>query len=147
MEFVPERVMLWTEATIKASDKLTNESMKILERIVNGLILIRWVMSVRNAAGYNNLHQSLIIGVHSVGELPDSVVLMEDHSEVQVGPDKLEAVASFCFLGDMLSVGGGYELAISSQVKTAWKLLLSNYMYCSRAPSLHITWEPPLGTC
>ena len=27
-------------------------------------------------------------------------------SEVQVGPDKLEVVASFCYLGDMLSAGG-----------------------------------------
>ena len=32
--------------------------------------------------------------------------------EVQVGPDKLEVVASFCYLGDMLSAAG---------VKTAWK--------------------------
>ena len=28
-------------------------------------------------------------------------------SEVQVGPVKLEVVASFCYLGDMLSAGGG----------------------------------------
>ena len=28
-------------------------------------------------------------------------------SEVQVGPDILEVVASFCYLGDMLSAGGG----------------------------------------
>ena len=28
-------------------------------------------------------------------------------SEVQVGPDKLEVVASFCYLGDMLSPVGG----------------------------------------
>ena len=33
--------------------------------------------------------------------------------EVQVGPDKLEVVASFCYLGDMLSISAG--------VKTAWK--------------------------
>ena len=32
-------------------------------------------------------------------------------SEVQVGPDKLEVVASFCYLGDMLSAGGGCEMA------------------------------------
>ena len=30
--------------------------------------------------------------------------------EVQVGPDKLEVVASFCYLGDMLSVAGSCEL-------------------------------------
>ena len=31
--------------------------------------------------------------------------------EVQVGPDKLEVVASFCYLGDMLSAAGGCELS------------------------------------
>ena len=42
-------------------------------------------------------------------------------SEVQVGPDKLEVVPSFCYLGDMLSAGGGCELSITTRVKTAWK--------------------------
>ena len=41
--------------------------------------------------------------------------------EVQVGPDKLEVVASFCYLGDMLSVSGGCEIAVTTRVKTAWK--------------------------
>ena len=41
-------------------------------------------------------------------------------SEVHVGPDKLEVVASFWYLGDMLSVGGCCEIAITSHVKTAW---------------------------
>ena len=40
-------------------------------------------------------------------------------SEVQVGPDKLEVVASFCYLGDMLSAGGGCEMAVTTRVKTA----------------------------
>ena len=40
-------------------------------------------------------------------------------SEVQVGPDKLEVVASFCYLGDMLSAAGGCELSITTRVKTA----------------------------
>ena len=31
--------------------------------------------------------------------------------EVQVGPDKLEVVASFCYLGDMLSAAGGCEIS------------------------------------
>ena len=43
------------------------------------------------------------------------------HSEVQVGPDKLEVVTSFCYLGDMLSAGGGCEMAVTIHVKTAWK--------------------------
>ena len=42
-------------------------------------------------------------------------------SEVQVGPDKLKVVASFCYLGDMLSAGGGCEMAVTTCVKTAWK--------------------------
>ena len=42
-------------------------------------------------------------------------------SEVQVGPDKLEVVASFCYLGDMLSAGGGCEMVVTTRVKTACK--------------------------
>ena len=41
--------------------------------------------------------------------------------EVQVGPDKLEVVAPFCYLGDMLSAAGGCELSTTTRVKTAWK--------------------------
>ena len=39
--------------------------------------------------------------------------------EVQVGPDKLEVVASFCYLGDMLSAASGCELSTTTCVKTA----------------------------
>ena len=38
--------------------------------------------------------------------------------EVQVGSDKLEVVASFCY---MLSAAGGCELSTTTHVKTAWK--------------------------
>ena len=41
--------------------------------------------------------------------------------EVQVRPDKLEVVASFCYLGDMLSPAGGCELSTTTRVKTVWK--------------------------
>ena len=41
--------------------------------------------------------------------------------EIQVGPDKLEVVASFCYLGEMLSAAGGCELSTTTHVKTAWK--------------------------
>ena len=41
--------------------------------------------------------------------------------EVQVGPDTLEVVASFCYLGDMVSAAGGCELSTTTRVKTAWK--------------------------
>ena len=39
--------------------------------------------------------------------------------EVQVEPDKLEVVASFCYLGDMLSAAGGCELSNTTRAKTA----------------------------
>ena len=42
-------------------------------------------------------------------------------SEVQVAPEKLEVVASFCYLGDMLSAGGGSDMMVATRVKTAWK--------------------------
>ena len=41
--------------------------------------------------------------------------------EVQVGPDKLEVVASFHYLGNMLSAAGGCEHSTTTHVKTAWK--------------------------
>ena len=41
--------------------------------------------------------------------------------EIQVGPDKLEVEASFCYLGDMLSAAGGCELSTTTHVKTSWK--------------------------
>ena len=42
-------------------------------------------------------------------------------NEVKIRPDKLEVVASFCYLGDMLSAGEGCEIAFTTRVKTAWK--------------------------
>ena len=42
-------------------------------------------------------------------------------NEIQVRPDKLEVVASFCYLGDMLSPAGGCELSTTTHVKTTWK--------------------------
>ena len=41
--------------------------------------------------------------------------------EVQVGPGKLEVVASSCYLGDMLSAAGGCELSTTTYVKTTCK--------------------------
>ena len=34
---------------------------------------------------------------------------------------RVEVVASFCYLGDMLSAGGGCEIKFTTRVKTAWK--------------------------
>ena len=46
---------------------------------------------------------------------------MADHRGKFIGPDKLEVVASFCYLGDMLSAAGGCELSTTTHVKTTWK--------------------------
>ena len=35
-------------------------------------------------------------------------------SKVQVRPDKLEVVASFCYLGDMFCTGGGCEITVTT---------------------------------
>ena len=53
--------------------------------------------------------------------VPGNCTLLGWQKEVQVGPDKLEVVASFCYLGDMLSAAGGCELSTTTRVKIAWK--------------------------
>ena len=40
--------------------------------------------------------------------------------EAEIGDEKLEVVAEFCYLGDMLSAGGGCELAAIKRCKAAW---------------------------
>ena len=57
-------------------------------------------------------------------------------SEVQVGPDKLEVVASFCYLGDMLSAGGGCEMAVTTRVKPPGRSSGSYYQFSHPATSL-----------
>ena len=44
-------------------------------------------------------------------------------SKVQVGPDKLEVVASFCYRVTCFSAGGGCEITVTTHMKTAWKKL------------------------
>ena len=81
--------------------------------------------------------------------------------EVQVGPDKLEVVASFCYVGDILSAAGGCELSTTTCVKTAWKkfkdllpvlssrhlsfkTLCHVYSSCVRSAMLHASKTWPL---
>ena len=40
--------------------------------------------------------------------------------EFEVGNEKLEVVPEFCYLRDMLSAGGGCELAAITRCKWAW---------------------------
>ena len=60
--------------------------------------------------------------------------------EVQVGPDKLHVVASFCYLGDMLSAAGGCELLTTTRVKTAWKKFMVLLPVLS---SRHLSFKTP----
>ena len=48
-------------------------------------------------------------------------IIRRPQEEVQVVSDKLEVVASFCYLGDMLFAAGGCELLTTTRVKTTWK--------------------------
>ena len=82
--------------------------------------------------------------------------------EVEVGNEKLEVVPEFCYLGDMLSAGGGCELAAITRCKCAWGkfgqllLLLTNrqvtrgkvYSSCVRSVMLHAaeTWAVKADT-
>ena len=85
--------------------------------------------------------------------------------EVEVGNEKLEVVPEFCYLGDMLSAGGGFELAAITRCKCAWGKfrqllpLLTNrqvplltkgkvYSSCVRSVMLHAaeTWAMKADT-
>ena len=52
-------------------------------------------------------------------------------SEVEVGSEKLEVVPEFCYLGDMLSAGGGCKLNVVAQKRSgrprkSWDEVLEN---------------------
>ena len=85
--------------------------------------------------------------------------------EVRIGDEKLEVVPEFCYLGDMLSAGGGCELASIIRFKCAWAKfrqllpLLTNrhlslltrgrvYSTCVRRATLHAaeTWPVTVTT-
>ncbi|MES9950323.1 MAG: reverse transcriptase domain-containing protein, partial [Candidatus Thiodiazotropha sp.] len=84
-------------------------------------------------------------------------------TEVTVGNEKLEVVPEFCYLGDMLSAGGGCELAAVTRCKCAWSKfrqllpLLTNrhlplltrgrvYSTCVRSVMLHAAETWPMTT-
>ena len=85
--------------------------------------------------------------------------------EVMIGDEKLEVVQKFCYLEDMLSAGGGCELASITRCKCAWAkfrqllpllairhlLLLTRgrvYPTCVRRAMLHAaeTWPVTVST-
>ena len=74
-----------------------------------------------NVVGSSPLQRTLITGTHGAWEL--HALDCRPQREVQVRSDKMEVVASLCYLGDMLSAAGGCELSTTTCVKTAWKKL------------------------
>ena len=84
--------------------------------------------------------------MHGAWEMP-ALLTAGQRIEVQVGPDKLDVVASFCYLGDMLSAGGDCEIAVTTHVKTAWKkfrelLPVLNFSH----PATSLTRHVAIGT-
>ena len=77
--------------------------------------LLQWLQ----ALGAQEMQWTLTTDVHHAREL--HAPWMAAQKEVQVRLDKLEMVASFCYLGNMLSAAGGCELSTTTRVKTAWK--------------------------
>ena len=61
-------------------------------------------------------------------------------SETQVGPDKLELVASVCYLGDMLSAGGGCKIMVTTRVKKDWKKFRELLPFLIPPPLLQDPW-------
>ena len=51
--------------------------------------------------------KTLITDVHCARELHARPLDGRQQREIQVGPDKLEVVASFCYLGNILSAASG----------------------------------------
>ena len=60
--------------------------------------------------------------LQSSGEYPCAVCSTGvGNNSIYCNGCKLWVVASFCYLGDMLSAGGGCEMAVTTRVKPAWK--------------------------
>ena len=98
--------------------KLTEQVMKILERTVDGLI--RQLVSIYDSQfGFVSGRGTTdaIFVVRQLQENYGTARLLDGRpqKEVQVGTDKLEVVASFCYLGDMLSAAGGCELSTTTR--------------------------------
>ena len=68
----------------------------------------------------------VVLGVHPVDGRP--------FKEVEVGDCVLEAVDRFCYLGDMLSAGGGCIVAATARCKCAWGKFRENLPLLTSKP-------------
>ena len=103
--------------------------------------LLQWLQALGAQEmqwGSSALQRTLITDLHSAREL--HAAWAADHRGVQVRPDKLEVVASFCYLGDMLSAASGFELSTTMHVKTAWKKFKELLHSLFLPPPFQDTW-------
>ena len=111
---------VWTSCRVKASFHVP---FVVLERAARASSAMPASTGcTRNAVGSSAWQRTLIIDYRCTRCQGTTRPLDgRPQREVQVGPDKLEVVASFCYVGDMLSAAGGCELSTTTCVKTAWK--------------------------
>ena len=88
----------------------------------------------RNAVGSSAWQKTLTTVVQGAGKLHAPL------KEVQVGHDKLEVIASFCYLGDMLSAAGGCELSTTTRVKTPGRSSRICYQFSLMPPLFQNKW-------
>ena len=103
----------WTSCRVQASFQPQSVALEWAATAYSAIVASTGC--TRNAVGSSAWQKTLSTDVHRAREL--HAPWMADQREVQVGPDKLEVVASFCYLGDMLSAAGGCKLWTTTRVK------------------------------
>ena len=84
----------------------------MLVALIQSSVMAASAGCIRNAVA---LRDACYLRVSS--RVPDVLGLPGQPLEVEVGNKKLEVVPEFCYLGDMLSAGGGCELAAITRCK------------------------------
>ena len=150
-------VQAWTSCRVQASFHVLSVTLEWA--VTASSAMAASTGYTRNAVGSSAWQRTLTTDVHGAWEL--HAPWTADHRGKSVGLDKLEVVASFCYLGDMLSAADGCELSTTTRVKTAWKKLkellpvLSSchlsfktrghvYSSCVRSAMLHASETWPL---
>ena len=64
-----------------------------------------------------------------------------------IGDEKLEVVPEFCYLGDMLSAGGGCELASIARRKCAWAKFRQIHLFLVNRHLSLLTGRRVYSTC
>ena len=111
-------VRAWTSCRVQVSFHVPSVALEWAATASSAMAASTWC--IINAVGSSACQRTLNTDVHSAREL-HTPWMADGRGKSQVGPDKLEVVASFCSLGDLLSAAGSCELSTTTRVKTAWK--------------------------